>query len=58
LAVATGAGLGVGDAVGLGDGLGVTVGVEIGEAAPLTAQPPRSKANVAVAASSRLIGRS
>jgi hypothetical protein len=58
LAVATGAGLGVGDAVGLGDGLGVTVGVGIGEAAPLTAQPARSNAIVAVAASSRLIGRS
>jgi hypothetical protein len=58
LAVATGAGLGVIAAVGLGLGLGVTATVGIGDDPALTAQPPRSKAMVAVAASSRLIARS
>jgi hypothetical protein len=58
LAVATGAGLGVGAAVGLGEGPGLTAMVGIGEDAPLTAQPPRRNAMVAVVASSRLIGRS
>jgi hypothetical protein len=58
LAVATGAGLGVIAAVGLGAGLGVTATVGIGDDPPLTAQPPRKNAIVAVAASSRLIARS
>jgi hypothetical protein len=58
LAVATGAALDAGAEVGLGEGPGVIAMVGIGDAAPLTAQPPRRKARVAVVASSRLIGRS
>jgi hypothetical protein len=54
LAVATGVGLGV----GLGLGLGVTATVGIGDDPPLTAQPPRNKAMLAVATRSRLIARS
>jgi hypothetical protein len=52
--VAGGAALGV----IAGIGLGVTATLEIGDDPPRAAQPPRSSAMVAVAASSRLIGGS